>query len=130
MTDPRFTGRRPDPDDPNDPNARDPFPSRTDLSSDNGAGLWGWVAGLAAAALIAVIIVAAWSGRYTSTADMNPGTSRAPVMTGSAPVRHATPPSTTGSAAGSAMPPDSRPVPQPKSQPMSPPAPDNGATSR
>lgn len=95
MTDPRFTDPRHDP------------PVRQNVD-----GMWGWVAGLAAVALIAFIIIAGWNSSATNTAATNPATNAAPATTGSgAPMRNVTPPSTTGSGATSPRPAAPQPPP-------------------
>lgn len=79
MSDPRYT----------DPRFSDPALRR----DENVGGMWGWIAGLAVLALIAFVLVAGWNSNGSNTASNNPS----PVTTGSAPVRNAAPPSTTGS---------------------------------
>ncbi len=113
MTDPRYPDATPNRPRPNEPGTHHSILNNADTRAGNPNGVWGWVAGLAAVALIAFIIIAGFSGTATNTADN--ATSTAPVTTGNAPVRSVTPPSTTGS--GTAAP--QRSAPQ---QPSPPPA--------
>ena len=79
MTDPR-----------NDPRLSDPVTRRP----DSVGGMWGWIAGIAVLALIAIILIAGWNSP-TNTAV----TERQPVGTVGSGVTHtAPPPATTGAA--------------------------------
>lgn len=118
MSDPRFSDRRPPDPGRGQPGESHPILSRSDLDRDPNGAAWTWVATAAGVVLIAVIIVAAWSGRYTDTASITRDSNPAPIATGSAPVRNVTPPpSTTGSGTKS------------PSQ-FGPPADDNGPPAR
>lgn len=101
--DPRFSDRYPPDPGMGEPGTAHPILNRSDLDRDPNGAVWTWVAAAAGVVLVAVIIVAAWSGRYTDTASITQDTNPAPVTTGSAPVRNVTPPppSTTGSGARS-----------------------------
>lgn len=102
MTDPRFSDRRPLDPDRNEPGAPRSISNRADVDRQLGGVPWNWVAGLVGAVVIVVLLVAAWSGRYTDTASITPDSSRAPMTAGSAPIRNVTPPpTTTGSGASS-----------------------------
>ena len=91
MSDPRYT----------DPRFSDPVLRR----DDSAGGVWGWIAGLAAVALVVFLVIAGMN-HNTSTAGNNPAGS-----TGSIATHPATPPSTTGQ--GSAAP---RPLAPPPSR--------------
>ncbi|MBI1203759.1 MAG: hypothetical protein GC182_14750 [Rhodopseudomonas sp.] len=102
MTDPRFSDRHPPDPGMGEPGTPHPILNRSDLDRDPATAVWSWVAGAAGVILVVVIIVAAWSGRYTDTASITPDSNPAPITTGSAPIRNVTPPpSTTGSGASS-----------------------------
>jgi hypothetical protein len=81
---------------------------------NNVAGTWGWIAGIAVIALIAIFLIAGGKGVSDNTAN-----STAPVSTtGSAPPRNVTPgPGTTGM--GTPLQPRSTPVPAPTTPPAS-----------
>lgn len=92
MTDPRLT----------DP--RDDAPLNQPMNrGESFGGMWGWVIGIAAVALVAFVVIAGWSGG-TNTAANNPAANTAPATVGNGPVRNVTPPSTTGSGATSPAP--------------------------
>jgi hypothetical protein len=78
--------------------------------SDSVVGTWGWIAGIAVIALIAIFLIVGGKGVSDNTASNTPPAS----TTGSAPVRNVTPgPSTTGM--GTPLQP--RPTPAPATTP-------------
>jgi hypothetical protein len=86
MSDPRYTDPR-----YSDPRLSDPV-NRYDNSV---GGMWGWIAGIAVIAVIALFLIV--GGTHVNTASNN-----APVTTGS--VHQTTPPSTTGQGAATKFP--------------------------
>src|SRR3989304_6354263 len=97
MSDPRFT----DPQYSNDDRMGDPVLRR----DESIGGVWAWIAGLAALALIAFVVIAGWNSDGSNTASNSPAPSSAPMSTtgSSAPMRSPATPSTTGSGAASPM---------------------------
>lgn len=88
--------------DPQDPRYRDPITRDSGVARDQSINrMWGWIAGIAVAVLIAFIIIAGWNGG-NQTASNPP----APATTGSGP---------------SASPPASAPAPAPAPKPATPP---------
>lgn len=85
---------------------------------NNVAGTWGWIAGIAVIALIAIFLIAGGRGVSDNTASNAPP---ATTTTGSATPRNVTPgPGTTGM--GTPMQPRTTPAPAP----VTPPASNNG----
>ena len=89
MSDPRYT----------DPRYSDPRLSDPVLRHDESiGGVWGWIAGLAAIALVAFLLIAGLNS-HSNTASNNPS------ATSSNATRRITPPSTTGQGSGTMPPP-------------------------
>jgi hypothetical protein len=95
-----------------DPMNTDPRYSYSKFSEpvdrNNVAGTWGWIAGIAVIAVIAIFLIAGGKSVSDNTASNTPPAS----TTGSAPVRNVTPgPSTTGM--GTPLQPRTTPAPAP-----------------
>jgi hypothetical protein len=82
-----------------DPRQTDPRLDPVLRQSQSAGGMWGWAAGFAVLALIAVVLIAGWNSNSNTASNSPP-----PATIGNAPVRNVTPPSTTGSGTMSPQP--------------------------